>query len=114
MCIRDSPKSIAPIMNNWLESVSQSLTSGDFGMAPTNLPALALGLLLAFCMGHIVSWVYMVTHSGLSYSRAFVISLILMPTIVALVMNILSNNLIMAFGMLAVFAVVRFRHILRD
>jgi len=101
-------------MNNWLESVSQSLTSGDFGMAPTNLPALALGLLLAFCMGHIVSWVYMVTHSGLSYSRAFVISLILMPTIVALVMNILSNNLIMAFGMMAVFAVVRFRNILRD
>ena len=101
-------------MNNWLESVSQSLTSGDFGMAPTNLPALALGLLLAFCMGHIVSGVYMVTHSGLSYSRAFVISLILMPTIVALVMNILSNNLIMAFGMMAVFAVVRFRNILRD
>lgn len=83
-------------------------------MAPTNFPALALGLLLAFCMGHIVSWVYMITHAGLSYSRSFVNALILMPTIVALVMNILSNNLIMAFGMMAVFAIVRFRNILRD
>ncbi len=101
-------------MNNWIDSFSQGLTSGDFGMAPTNFPALALGLLLAFCMGHIVSWVYMITHAGLSYSRSFVNALILMPTIVALVMNILSNNLIMAFGMMAVFAIVRFRNILRD
>jgi hypothetical protein len=37
-----------------------------------------------------------------------------MPTIVAVVMNVLSNNLITAFGMMAVFAIVRFRNILRD
>jgi uncharacterized membrane protein YhiD involved in acid resistance len=34
--------------------------------------------------------------------------------IVSLVMMILSNNLITAFGMMAVFAIVRFRNILRD
>ncbi|HTD66549.1 MAG TPA: DUF4956 domain-containing protein [Candidatus Limnocylindria bacterium] len=90
------------------------MASGDFGIAPTNFPALALGLLMAFSIGHVVSWVYMLTHAGLSYSRSFVNALILMPTIVALVMNVLSNNLIMAFGMMAVFAVVRFRNILRD
>jgi hypothetical protein len=37
-----------------------------------------------------------------------------MPTIVALVMNVLANSLILAFGMMAVFAIVRFRNILRD
>lgn len=83
-------------------------------MGPTNFPLLALSLVLAFIMGHIVSWVYMLTHSGLSYSRSFVMALILMPTIVALVMNILANSLILAFGMMAVFAIVRFRNILRD
>jgi Ca2+/Na+ antiporter len=41
-------------------------------------------------------------------------ALILMPTIVALVMNVLANSLILAFGMMAVFAIVRFRNILRD
>jgi hypothetical protein len=82
--------------------------------APTNFPALALGLLLALAMGHIIAWVYMLTHSGLSYSRSFVNALVLMPTLVALVMNVLSNNLITAFGMMAVFAIVRFRNILRD
>jgi hypothetical protein len=97
-----------------LDQFFTALTHGDYGVAPTNFPALALGLLLAFAMGHILAWVYMLTHSGLSYSRSFVNALVLMPTIVSLVMNVLSNNLITAFGMMAVFAIVRFRNILRD
>src|SRR5437762_11930863 len=87
---------------------------GDFGSGPPNWPAMLLGLLLAFGCGHIIAWVYMLTHSGLSYSRSFVNSLIIMPVIVSMVMMVLSNNLITAFGMMAVFAIVRFRNILRD
>ena len=87
---------------------------GDYGIAPTNFPALALGLLLAFAMGHIVAWVYMLTHSGLSYSRSFVNALVLMPVIVSIVMGVLANSIVTAFGMMAVFAIVRFRNILRD
>ena len=97
-----------------LDSFFNSLSHGDYGAAPTNFPGLALGLLLAFAMGHIIAWVYMLTHSGLSYSRSFVNALVMMPTIVAIVMGVLSNNLITAFGMMAVFAIVRFRNILRD
>ncbi|HMJ88231.1 MAG TPA: DUF4956 domain-containing protein [Candidatus Acidoferrum sp.] len=95
-------------------SITDVLSNGDFAMGPTNFPLLALSLILAFLMGHIISWVYMLTHSGLSYSRTFVMALILMPTIVSLVMNVLANSLILAFGMMAVFAIVRFRNILRD
>src|SRR5512139_3954565 len=75
---------------------------------------MVLGLALALLCGHVVSWVYMVTHSGLSYSRTFVNALVLVPPIVCLVMMVLTNNLITAFGMMAVFAIVRFRNILRD
>ena len=91
-----------------------SLLHGDYGLQPTNLPAVILGLLLAFATGHVIAWVYMATHSGLSYSRSFVNSLIVMPTIVTLVMNVMANNLVTAFGLMAVFAIVRFRNILRD
>lgn len=91
-----------------------SLLSGDYGTAPTNIPAMVLGLLLAFAGGHVLAWVYMITHSGLSYSRAFVKSLAVMPVVVALVMHVLSNNIITAFGMMAVFTIVRFRNMLRD
>jgi len=94
-------------MNDWF-------WRGDYGAAPTNYAALIIALLLAFVCGHAIAWTYMFTHTGLSYSRSFVNTLILMPVIVALVMMILANNLVLAFGLMAIFAMVRFRSILRD
>src|SRR4026208_485439 len=90
------------------------LLNGDYGTAAPNWPAMVLGLLVAFGSGQIIAWVYMMTHSGLSYSRSFVNALIIMPMVTCLVMMVLSNNLVTAFGMMAVFAIVRFRNILRD
>lgn len=91
-----------------------SLLQGDYGIVPTSFHTVLLAMLLAFLMGQLIAWVYMFTHSGISYSRSFVVSLILMPVIVALVLMVLSNNLVTAFGLMAVFAIVRFRNILRD
>lgn len=81
---------------------------------PTDFAAVLLGMLLAFVSGQAVAWTYMLTHPGLSYSRSFVNSLIVIPVIVSLVMQVLANNLVTAFGLMAVFAIVRFRNILRD
>ncbi len=97
-------------MTEWLGWFMQ----GDYGSAPPNWPAYLLGLLIAFAGGQTIAWVYMMTHSGLSYSRSFVNALIIMPLVTSLVMMVLSNNLVTAFGMMAVFAIVRFRNILRD
>ena len=94
-------------MNDWLQF-------GDTSPLPTDLPTLGLALLLAYMSGQLIAWVYMYTHSGLSYSRNFVSSLIIIPITVALVMMVLDNNLVTAFSLLAVFAIVRFRNILRD
>lgn len=91
-----------------------SFLHGDYASVPTSFPILALALLLAFLMGQVIAWIYMMTHDGLSYSRAFVVSLVLLPVTVALVMMVLANSLVTAFGLMAVFAVVRFRNILRD
>src|SRR3954468_16338379 len=92
----------------------ESFLNSDFGRAPTDFKALIMGLLISLAGGHLLAWVYMITHSGLSYSRSFVKSLIVMPVVVALVMHVLSNNIITAFGMMAVFTIVRFRNMLRD
>src|SRR6266705_2434496 len=94
-------------MNEWF-------LRGDYGVAPTDYAMLVIALLLAFACGHVIAWMYMFTHTGLSYSRSYVDTLILMPVIVALVMMVLSNNLVLAFGLMAIFAMVRFRSILRD
>jgi hypothetical protein len=94
--------------------MSDWFAQGDYGAMPTDFPLLAISLLLAFVCGHALAWTYMVTHTGLSYSRSYVNSLILLPVIVALVMMILANNLVVAFGLMAIFAMVRFRSVLRD
>jgi hypothetical protein len=94
-------------MNEWL-------LRGDTASAPTDLSVLLLGLLIAFLAGQAIAWVYMFTHSGLSYSRAFVNSLVLMPVLVSLTMMVLSSNIVTAFGLMAIFAIVRFRNVLRD
>jgi len=94
-------------MGNWI-------LRGDFGTAPDDLRGMLLGLMLAFLCGHVVAWVYMACHNGLSYSRSFVNSLIVLCVIVAVVMMVMANNLLIAFGLMAVFAIVRFRNILRD
>ncbi|MCC6233662.1 MAG: DUF4956 domain-containing protein [Verrucomicrobiales bacterium] len=90
------------------------LRTADIAAVPTDFAAVLLGCLLSFLCGQAVAWTYMYTHPGLSYSRSFVNSLVVIPVIVALVMQILSNNLVTAFGLMAVFAIVRFRNILRD
>ena len=95
-------------MNEWF------LLRGDYGMGPSDLQVLTLGAMLAFLLGQTMAWVYMITHSGLSYSRSFVSSLVVTPMVVTVVMNVLTNNIITSFGLMAVFAIVRFRNILRD
>lgn len=81
---------------------------------PVRMTAVLLGLLLAFLCGQAMAWTYMRTHSGLSYSRTYVNALVIIPMLVSMVMMVLSNNLITAFGLMALFAIVRFRNILRD
>jgi hypothetical protein len=86
----------------------------DQGLGFATMPHVILSLAVALAGGMVLAWVYMFTHTSLSYSRSFVNSLIVIPVIVALVMMVMVDNFITAFGLMAVFAIVRFRNIVRD
>ena len=73
-----------------------------------------LSLILAFVLGQVLAWVYYATHSGLSYSRSFVQSLILITVVIAMVMSVIGNNIITAVGLMGALAIVRFRNIIKD
>ena len=90
--------------------IGNELAGGAVGGVQTAL----LVLLMAFVVGHVVSWVYMWTHSGMSYSQMFTASLLVMPVLVALVMMLMASNVLIALGLLAVFAMIRFRNVLKD
>ena len=96
-------------MLDWLSV----LQYGDPGSSPP-AQTIVVALLLAFIVGQLVGWIYMATHTSPSYSSSFVASLVVLPVIVALMMILMAGSLMIAFGLLAVFAVVLFRNILKD
>ena len=90
------------------------LIHGDNAYASLDLTLVLLAVCVAFLGGHLLAWVYQFTHGGLSVSRSFVHTIVIMPVLVALVMLALHENLVTAFGMMSVFAIVRFRNVLID
>lgn len=73
-----------------------------------------LSLLLAFVLSQLAAWVYIYTHQGLSYSRSFVQSIILLTIILAIGLMVIGNNIAIAFGLVGALSVIRFRNILKD
>lgn len=72
------------------------------------------GLVLAFVLGQAAAWIYVYTHAGLSYSRAFVQSIVILTVVLSLGMMVIGYNIAIAFGLIGALAVIRFRNILKD
>jgi len=85
----------------------------DFPGAPDGRAILFM-VLLAFTTGMYIGFIYMWTHQALSYSRTYVGAIAAMPVIVAMLMAAMSGNVLVVFGLLAVFGVVRFRNVMKD
>lgn len=90
------------------------LFGGSDGISAYGINEAILGLLLAFILGQLAAWLYIYTHEGLSYSRAFVQSIVLLTVILSLGMMVIGNNIAIAFGLIGALAVIRFRNILKD
>jgi len=98
-------------MDHLWQLIEEMPTGGSSSFNPQTV---LLSLLLAFVLGQVLAWVYYVTHSGLSYSRSYVQSLILLTVVISLVMTVIGNNIITAFGLMGALAIVRFRNVIKD
>ncbi len=90
------------------------LTSGSGPQAGVSTAAILEGILLSFALCQAIAFVYVRTYGGLSYSRAFVHSLILGGIVSSLLMLVIGNNIALGLGMLGMTAIVRFRSAVRD
>lgn len=68
-----------------------------------------LAMALATILSLVITQVYQLTFSGERYSQAFVHTIIMMSVIVSVVMNVISDNAGVAFGLFAIFSLIRFR-----
>src|SRR5699024_4173487 len=73
-----------------------------------------LAMVMALVLSLIITKVYQWTFSGERYSQAFVHTIIMMSVIVSVVMNVISGNGGVAFGLFAVFSLIRFRSAVTD
>ena len=90
------------------------LMANDFVGSQLGPETALLVMLIAFCIGHLIAWTYMWTHTGLSYSQLFTSSLLVQPVIVSVVMLLMAGNILVAIGVLSIFAMIRFRNVLKD
>ena len=97
-----------------MDKLWQLMDETPMGAGPFHPETILLSLLLAFVLGQVLAWVYYVTHSGLSYSRSYVQSLILITVVVSMVMAVIGNNIITAVGLMGALAIVRFRNVIKD
>ena len=97
-------------MNTFWDIIDGSVVT-DTAFSPESV---LLSLLLAFVLGQILAWVYYLTHSGLSYSRSFVQSLVIVTVVVAMIMAVIGNNVVRAFGLMGALSIIRFRNVVKD
>ncbi len=91
---------------NWFDF--QDLT-GTFTAAD-----IILTLVVSFVAACVVGHVYRATHSGVSYSKSFVQSLVLLCMSVSVVMLIVGSNVARAFSLVGALSIVRFRNAVKE
>ena len=94
-------------MDNFLNLYNNSLTE-------LSSLVVVINILLTFVLALAIVWVYQKTHRGISYSQSFVMAMVMLGILSSIAMMILSNNLVRALGVLGIFALIRFRTILKD
>jgi len=93
--------------------ISEYLLSPNVESTLTILDLIAaLGVSLVLTL--ILAKLYLYTHSGVSYSRSFTISLVLVGVTISLIMIIIGSNIARAFALVGAMSIVRFRNPVKD
>ena len=71
-------------------------------------------LLLALALGTLVAWVYRRTRKGAEISASFPITLVLLSILIAMVTQVIGDNVARAFSLVGALSIVRFRTVVRD
>ncbi len=78
------------------------------------LPDMALALMLSFCLGLFIFFVYKKTYAGVMFSQAFGGSLIAMTMITTMVILAVTSNVVLSLGMVGALSIVRFRTAIKE
>ncbi len=71
-------------------------------------------LLIAFLAAIIIITIYKKTYTGVSYTKSFALSIVLLAMVTSLVIRTINSNLALSLGMVGALSIVRFRTAVKD
>jgi hypothetical protein len=71
-------------------------------------------VLVSYLFAQVIAYAYVRTHQGISFSRSFVVSLVVAGLISTVLMLAIGNNLARGLGIVGTLALIRFRNQLHD
>lgn len=71
--------------------------------------SILISLLVSFAIGMFIAFTYMKTHRGTSYSQNFTLTLLIIPSIIAIIITLVGSDLARAFSLAGAFSIIRFR-----
>jgi hypothetical protein len=86
-----------------------------FGNAPPSNPVdVLLRITAAVLLGAAVAWVYVRTRDREDISPTFPVTLVLLSALIAMVTQVVGDNVARAFSLVGALSIVRFRTVVRD
>lgn len=83
-------------------------------IASVSILDMVLTIVLAFCLGVFIFFVYKKTFKGVVYSAGFGVTLIALTMITSLVILAVTSNVVLSLGMVGALSIVRFRTAIKE
>lgn len=90
------------------------LRTSLLGNAPLNWLDVVIRLTAAVVLGFGVTWLYRVTRPKAHVTKSFAVTLVLLAVLIAMVTQIIGQNVALAFSLVGALSIVRFRTVVRD
>lgn len=91
-----------------VDSIFTSI-SNSTASSPIALMDSVLTIIISFILGAVISITYMKTSKKGAYSQNFSLTLVIIPTIIAIIVLLIGSNIARAFSLAGAFSIIRFR-----
>lgn len=87
----------------------ESILNATTASTSISLANSILTIFISFLLGGLISFTYMKTANKSGYSQNFALTLIIVPTVIAIIVLLIGSNIARAFSLAGTFSLIKFR-----
>jgi len=95
-----------------VDTIKKSVLSGFTGTI--SAWDMLFSLIVAFIIGMFIIYVYRKTYTGVVYSKAFSLCILLLAMVTSMIIRTISSNISLSLGMVGALSIVRFRTAVKE